>query len=196
MELIVLPLEWQGETEYFLEGAVLASNMAAKPLEPESWCALAGVDADEAQALLTPRINKQYNELKRSEYSLATLNSEQLSDLAEGFMSIWPTIESQYQEIELGDGSLRMLQALLTTMMLAIDEEQTRSEMRASGIGEPPELADLLPQLDLMLNEVAQAADELMVGARGQSVNPYKNIGRNDKCPCGSGKKFKQCCGK
>ena len=27
-------------------------------------------------------------------------------------------------------------------------------------------------------------------------VNPYAGIGRNDPCPCGSGKKFKKCCGK
>jgi uncharacterized protein len=47
-----------------------------------------------------------------------------------------------------------------------------------------------------MIAEVAQAADEAMTGAKSQSVNPYKNIGRNDECPCGSGKKFKQCCGK
>jgi Protein of unknown function (DUF1186)/SEC-C motif len=25
--------------------------------------------------------------------------------------------------------------------------------------------------------------------------NPYKGVGRNDPCPCGSGKKFKKCCG-
>lgn len=25
--------------------------------------------------------------------------------------------------------------------------------------------------------------------------NPYRKIGRNDPCPCGSGKKFKKCCG-
>ena len=25
-------------------------------------------------------------------------------------------------------------------------------------------------------------------------TNPYKNVGRNDPCPCGSGKKFKKCC--
>ncbi len=25
-------------------------------------------------------------------------------------------------------------------------------------------------------------------------VNPYRDIGRNDPCPCGSGKKFKKCC--
>lgn len=25
-------------------------------------------------------------------------------------------------------------------------------------------------------------------------VNPYRHVGRNDPCPCGSGKKFKKCC--
>jgi len=24
--------------------------------------------------------------------------------------------------------------------------------------------------------------------------NSYRNVGRNDPCPCGSGKKFKKCC--
>ncbi len=26
------------------------------------------------------------------------------------------------------------------------------------------------------------------------TVNPFKRVGRNDPCPCGSGKKFKKCC--
>lgn len=26
-------------------------------------------------------------------------------------------------------------------------------------------------------------------------INPTRNVGRNDPCPCGSGKKFKKCCG-
>ncbi len=25
------------------------------------------------------------------------------------------------------------------------------------------------------------------------AVNPHRNVGRNDPCPCGSGKKFKKC---
>jgi hypothetical protein len=25
-------------------------------------------------------------------------------------------------------------------------------------------------------------------------INPFKSVGRNDPCPCGSGKKFKKCC--
>src|SRR5262249_7233903 len=26
------------------------------------------------------------------------------------------------------------------------------------------------------------------------AVNPYRNVGRDDLCPCGSGRKFKKCC--
>lgn len=29
-----------------------------------------------------------------------------------------------------------------------------------------------------------------------KNINPYKNVGRNDPCPCGSGKKFKNCHGR
>jgi SEC-C motif len=25
-------------------------------------------------------------------------------------------------------------------------------------------------------------------------VNPFRDVGRNDPCPCGSGKKYKKCC--
>lgn len=27
-----------------------------------------------------------------------------------------------------------------------------------------------------------------------QAVSPHRNVGRNDPCPCGSGKKYKKCC--
>lgn len=38
--------------------------------------------------------------------------------------------------------------------------------------------------------------DSLWGGAQETYVNPYAGISRNDPCPCGSGKKFKKCCGK
>ncbi len=105
-------------------------------------------------------------------------------------------IEEQWHDVVLNDGLERMLQALLTTMMLAIDEEQTQQQMRDAGIETPPALMDFIDQLDLMINEVALGADELMVGKKSKSLNPFKDVGRNDPCPCDSGKKFKQCCGK
>jgi len=36
-------------------------------------------------------------------------------------------------------------------------------------------------------------ADTSLFGAE-PVVNPFKGLGRNDPCPCGSGKKFKRCC--
>jgi SEC-C motif/Protein of unknown function (DUF1186) len=29
---------------------------------------------------------------------------------------------------------------------------------------------------------------------KGPAINPFKAVGRNDPCPCGSGRKFKKCC--
>lgn len=51
-------------------------------------------------------------------------------------------------------------------------------------------------------NENMQAALEndriaqlkAMMAARKQKVREYPKISRNDKCPCGSGKKYKNCC--
>jgi SEC-C motif len=47
--------------------------------------------------------------------------------------------------------------------------------------------------------EVAAAGDatieeEQRWSPSGPAVNPFKSVGRNDPCPCGSGKKFKKCC--
>lgn len=38
--------------------------------------------------------------------------------------------------------------------------------------------------------------DHLINGVQEPYINPYAGIGRNDPCPCGSGKKFKKCCEK
>ncbi|MDE1330907.1 YecA family protein [Vibrio aestuarianus] len=183
----------------FLEGAILASNFATQPLAPSLWLEpLVGEKVNTIEPLVVEQINQQYHLLKRSEYSaLALLDTrEQWADYAQGFMNVWPVVEEHWVEHQIGDGSLRMLQALLTTFMLAIDEEQTQQQMKESGFEIPPSLSDFAEQLDLMITEVALMADELMLGAKTQSVNPFKNVGRNDTCPCDSGKKFKQCCGK
>lgn len=188
------------ESSLFMEGAVLAANLTTKPLTPETWLEpLLGEGYKAIQPAVEAQIHKQHNYILRNEYSILALtesHADQLADFAEGFMSVWSMIEEQWQGVELNDGLQRMLQALLTTMMLAIDEGQTQQQMRDAGIEKPPMLSDLVGQLDLMINEVALGADELMVGKKSKSLNPFKEVGRNDLCPCESGKKFKQCCGK
>jgi hypothetical protein len=43
------------------------------------------------------------------------------------------------------------------------------------------------------LKQISEDAD-LDLAVEQPYRNPLKGIGRNDRCPCGSGKKFKQCC--
>ena len=189
------------ETPIYLEGVIFASNLSTKPTSIETWApSLFPLLTDGGKNKIEAHIHVQYNILKRSEYSLLSLiegqaRNEKLADFAEGFMSLWPQIEQQWSSECVNDGTLRMLQAFLTTMMLAIDEGKTRQQMQAAGIEYPPFLNDFIEQLDLMVIEVALAADELMSGNKSVSVNPFKDVSRNDSCPCGSGKKFKQCCG-
>ena len=38
------------------------------------------------------------------------------------------------------------------------------------------------------------AAEPALSDPPRPAINPFKGIGRNDPCPCGSGKKFKRCC--
>ncbi|QIA65752.1 prepilin peptidase [Vibrio astriarenae] len=191
------------ESSWFIEGAVLAANFTVKPLDPVSWIGqVLGESTLEQKAAIEQHITAQYAALKTQSYSLLALlqgvdnHKEHFSDFAEGFMNLWPIVEEQWQEKVPSDGTMRMLQAYLTTMMLAIDEPATHEQMRLAGIEDLPGLDNFYDQLDIMINEIAMAADAEMVGDKAQSFNPYKDIGRNSECPCGSGKKFKQCCGR
>lgn len=198
MKLIELANDTKFESSYFYEGMVLAANMAVKPTQPETWLAQVVDDVDsEFATSIIEHIHYQYAQLKANRYSIDSLLADQdaLADFAEGFMTLWPTIEEQWLETSPTDGTLRMLQAWLTTMMLIIDSEQTHEQMKHAGFEQLPQLQDFMPQMDMMINEIAMAADEVMQGHQSQTVNPYKEVGRNDNCPCGSGNKFKKCCG-
>ncbi|MBR4960721.1 MAG: preprotein translocase subunit SecA [Clostridia bacterium] len=58
------------------------------------------------------------------------------------------------------------------------------------------------PQAELKRVEVAKPVSEGFAGGGGDKslpkkpvVNKTEKVGRNDPCPCGSGKKYKKCCG-
>jgi preprotein translocase subunit SecA len=44
----------------------------------------------------------------------------------------------------------------------------------------------------------ARDGPRLIIPQRTPAAKPskFQNVGRNDACPCGSGKKYKQCCGR
>jgi len=43
---------------------------------------------------------------------------------------------------------------------------------------------------------VSEAAQAVEAQAKARPVRTGPKVGRNDPCPCGSGKKYKNCCGK
>ena len=49
---------------------------------------------------------------------------------------------------------------------------------------------------EILLSLIPNELEQVMNGVKESFVNPYSNIGRNDPCPCGSGKKYKKCCGR
>jgi uncharacterized protein YecA (UPF0149 family) len=60
----------------------------------------------------------------------------------------------------------------------------------------PAEWLFTLPQWDGILSE--EKRDEIYKNFRNRNTVKHDEpkIGRNDPCPCGSGKKYKKCCGK
>src|SRR5579883_2742382 len=62
-----------------------------------------------------------------------------------------------------------------------------KNTMKAFALHTKSELKDLPSGVGRRYNNFGSVADASM-------VNSYKNVGRNDPCPCGSGKKFKKCC--
>ena len=78
-----------------------------------------------------------------------------------------------------------------TTLKIEIDPEKlyyNMVEAKANWLYE-------LPQWDSLLTEERRKELYRQQKASG-TVRKGKKIGRNDPCPCGSGKKYKKCCGK
>ena len=50
---------------------------------------------------------------------------------------------------------------------------------------------------NMLLAELgAQLQSDPALSSYHPFLNTLKDVGRNDPCPCGSGKKFKKCCGR
>jgi uncharacterized protein len=53
--------------------------------------------------------------------------------------------------------------------------------------------AALIPRMILVLRKLARIRE---TGTRRAPLDRRTKVGRNDPCPCGSGKKYKRCCGR
>ena len=70
-------------------------------------------------------------------------------------------------------------------MLINIDKDITLFLLRA-------EVKQNIERKEVVKNKLTNDKDETTTKTQAKS----KKVGRNDPCPCGSGKKYKQCCGK
>ena len=94
-----------------------------------------------------------------------------------------PVISYKREGFEMFDEMIERIQETTIAMLLKVRIEVSRPMVRP--IEEPKNLTD---NSQLVTNSAE--------GAAKPTVKSNKEVGRNDPCPCGSGKKYKNCCGK
>lgn len=164
----------------------------------EEWKEAASVDPEEDE--------KAYRELwneyltKETAFYEDILDKKQdvidgtISELAEKYdvtpMMMAGFMDGISESLKSGLDNLEELEAD-TQVHLEIDFEKLYYNM----VGVPAEWLYELPQWDDILT--AQKKRELMKASKERNtVVKKEKIGRNEPCPCGSGKKYKKCCGR
>ena len=104
---------------------------------------------------------------------------------------LWP--ESAFES----DAVSRSLVPILRPLTL-IDDDETEADKGLEEILATPGAKPAAKNLTDALYDLVEAVFELKAVLRPNEParRATPKIGRNDPCPCGSGKKFKQCCGK
>jgi uncharacterized protein YecA (UPF0149 family) len=99
-----------------------------------------------------------------------------------------PSVCLQYLQSQLEFPSFEFVQLLTAQMM----EVYNNTRMWVLKGYTPVELHKKEKQ---HLNPIPPSIKK-QTGSNIIDINSRKNTGRNDPCPCGSGKKYKKCCGK
>ena len=108
-----------------------------------------------------------------------------------GYAQKNPKQEYKREAFDLFSAMLETIKHEVTQISLTV---QLRSEADVEVIDAPVSLANV-EYHHASYDEVLAGEDEPL-NRTGVGAQAYKNVGRNDLCPCGSGKKFKHCHGK
>ncbi len=190
------------ELDGFLAGVIVCPEL----IRPSEWLSLVWGEeapdfADEEQAqtildLVMQRYNDAIRQLNQGCYAPVYSVDEDDSPLwefwVEGFcraMLLRPEAWQAYYANEEDDG---VLYALFILTRLA-EMAGFPGEYEPMEIDEQLEdhAGDLIPYVVATLHQASLAIHDPPMRAHGQA---RRKVGRNDPCPCGSGKKFKKCC--
>ncbi|MDP1612029.1 MAG: preprotein translocase subunit SecA [Sulfuritalea sp.] len=107
-----------------------------------------------------------------------------------GYAQKNPKQEYKREAFELFEGLLQTVRSEVSKLLMTVE---VRSEEQIEEVEAPPQLENVQyhhADYDEVLGAVAAPKPALPVERHAPKV------GRNDPCPCGSGKKHKQCCGR
>ncbi|HLR73954.1 MAG TPA: preprotein translocase subunit SecA [Virgibacillus sp.] len=159
-----------------------------------------GKEPNEIQEIIMEKVRQRYDE-KEEELSAEQMREFEKVILLRTVDTKWMDHIDQMDQLRQGihlraygqDDPLREYQLegfeMFEAMVASIEDEVARYVMKAQ-IRE-----------NLQREEVAQNTQAVSGGQEEQqrSRRPYvrqNNVGRNDPCPCGSGRKYKRCCGR
>ena len=89
-----------------------------------------------------------------------------------------PVIEYRIEGFDMFDEMIASIREDTARMMLTIKVQKQQN----------------LPRREQVAKPTGTSADQ--TDDHNQTIRKGKKIGRNDPCPCGSGKKYKKCCGR
>jgi hypothetical protein len=113
-----------------------------------------------------------------------------------GMERLRPHIEAAIEDMRI-DAAFVDMATLEPLFALARQDPTGRLTLEEEGVGY---IDDAITHLRLLEEEedalMAEADMDDDHGAQpaAPAENPFRDVGRNDPCPCGSGKKFKKCC--
>jgi len=110
-----------------------------------------------------------------------------------GYAQKNPKQEYKREAFELFETLLDAVRADVTKLLMTV---QVRTETQLEEVEAPSELENMQYHHAAYEEALASAGGDGAVGVVEQRENALAKVGRNDPCPCGSGKKFKHCHGK
>ncbi|MBY4677044.1 SEC-C metal-binding domain-containing protein [Marinobacterium arenosum] len=185
-------------------GFLLAAASAPSLVMPDEWLQAVwreppagGLDSELREALVG-LYNHWLQQRRQPALQLPgwTDNPEAMAAFCRGYLAGQDWLHNLWQDAlqRFGDsGDERTLSGtLLLCLRLSGDTDEALSDRLSE--------ADARRLLPGRLQATAQLAERLLdlhqQQLMQQASNPLRHTGRNDPCPCGSGKKFKKCCGR
>jgi uncharacterized protein len=207
-QISMSPLELDG----YLTGVIVTPHAA--PIRPSAWIARLWDDAaplaelEQLEAALGTVLIRYSTLLREIDRSLRRMEADRLVDYQPLFLSgdrkpshdaVRAWVRGFWKAMELAPEIWSSLVADERTQIIIAPFAAFFDLDGLEPLEIPPDIDDrldedaaLIPRMILVLRKLARIREAATTPA---PLHRQGKVGRNDPCPCGSGKKYKRCCG-